>query len=57
MPATEVIDRETLEFDGMQALLVRLEKGSAAIIGTGSQDISALYSFVQDSIIPEFSNA
>jgi hypothetical protein len=41
----------------MQALLVRLEKGSAAIIGTGSQDISALYSFVQDSIIPEFSNA
>jgi hypothetical protein len=57
MPATEVIDRETLEFDGMQALLVSLEKGSAAIIGTGSQSISALYSVVQDSIIPEFSNA
>ncbi len=57
MPATEVIDHETLEFDGMQALLVSLEKGSAAIIGTGSQSISALYSVVQDSIIPEFSNA
>jgi hypothetical protein len=57
MPATEVNDRETLEFDGMQALLVSLEKGSAAIIGTGSQGISALYSVVQDSIIPEFSNA
>jgi hypothetical protein len=57
MPATEVIDRETLEFDGMQALLVSLEKGSAAIIGTGSQGIAALYSVVQDSIIPEFSNA
>jgi hypothetical protein len=57
MPATEVIDHETLEFDGMQALLVSLEKGSAAIIGTGSQGISALYSIVQHSIIPEFSNA
>jgi len=57
MPATEVNDHETLEFDGMQALLVSLEKGSAAIIGTGSQGISALYSVIQDSIIPEFSNA
>jgi hypothetical protein len=57
MPATEVNDHETLEFDGMQALLVSLEKGSAAIIGTGSQGISALYSVIQNSIIPEFSNA
>ncbi len=57
MPATEVNDRETLEFDGMQVLLVSLDKGSAAIIGTGSQSISALYSVVQDSILPEFSNA
>jgi len=57
MPATEVNDRETLEFNGMQALLVSLEKGSAAIIGTGSQGITALYSVVQNSIIPEFSNA
>ncbi len=56
MPATEVNDHETLEFDGMQALLVSLEKGSAAIIGTGSQSISSFYSVVQESIIPEFSN-
>jgi hypothetical protein len=56
MPATEVNDHETLEFDGMQALLVSLKKGSAAIIGTGSQSISSLYSVVQESIIPEYSN-
>ena len=57
MPATEVNDRETLDFDGMQVLLVSLEKGSAAIIGTGSQGLLALYSVIQNSIIPEFSNA
>ncbi len=57
MPATEVNDRETLEFDGMQVLLVSLEKGSAAIIGTGLQGLLALYSVIQNSIIPEFSNA
>jgi len=56
MPATEVNDHETLEFDGMQALLVSLEKGSAVIIGTGSQSITSLYSVVQESIIPEFAN-
>jgi len=56
MPATEVNDHETLEFDGMQALLVSLEKGSAAIIGTGSQGISKLYSVIQESIIPQFRN-
>jgi len=57
MPATEVNDRETLEFDSMQVLLVSLEKGSAAIIGTGSQGILTLYSVIQNSIIPEFSTA
>ncbi|MEE8339227.1 MAG: DUF3379 family protein [Xanthomonadales bacterium] len=57
MPATEVNDRETLAFDGMHALLVSLEIGSAAIIGTGSQGISALYSVIQSSIIPKFSSA
>ncbi|MEE8495625.1 MAG: DUF3379 family protein [Xanthomonadales bacterium] len=57
MPATEVNDRETFQFDGMQALLVKLEKGSAAIIGTGSQGILALFSVIQDSLIPELSNA
>jgi len=57
MPATEVNDRETLEFGGMRALLVSLEKGSAAIIGTESQGLSALYSVIHDSIIPELSSA
>jgi hypothetical protein len=57
MPATEVKDRSTVEFDDMQALLVSLDKGSAAIIGTGSQRIQSLYSVVRASIIPEFSNA
>lgn len=57
MPATEVNDRETLAFDGMHALLVSLEIGSAAIIGTGSQGISTLYSVIQSSIIPKFSSA
>ncbi len=57
MPATEVNDRETLAFDGMQVLLVSLEKGSAAIIGTGSKAILDLYSVIQNSILPELSNA
>ncbi len=57
MPNTEVTDHETLEFEGMQALLVSLDKGSAVIIGTGAQEISELYSMVQNSIIPEFGNA
>jgi hypothetical protein len=35
----------------MQALLVGLEKGSAAIIGSGSQSISSLYAVVQESIV------
>jgi hypothetical protein len=57
MPTTEVNDREVLQFDDLQAMLVSLEKGSAAIIGTGAQSISALYSVIQDSILPAFSNA
>jgi len=56
MPNTEVTDLETLEFEGMQALLVRLDKGSAVIIGTESQGISELYSVVQNSIVAEFGN-
>jgi hypothetical protein len=52
MPETDVIDRQSIEFEGMQALLVGLDKGSAAIIGTGAQSISSLYAVVQGSIIP-----
>ncbi len=57
MPATSVIDQEIIEFGDMRALLVKLEAGSAAIIGAESQSISTLYSVIQESIIPEFSNA
>jgi len=57
MPETDVIDHETLEFGGMKALLVGLEKGSAALIGTEAQSISTLYSVVHESIVPMGSEA
>jgi len=57
MPETDVNDHEFLEFGGMKAMLVGLEKGSAAIIGTRSQSISSLYSFVHDSIVLAVNNA
>ena len=52
MPETEVTDREMLAFDNMEAILVDLQRGSAAIIGPDPQLISNLYSIVQDSILP-----
>ena len=52
MPETEVTDKEMLVFDNMEAILVDLQSGSAAIIGPDPQLISSLYSFVQDSILP-----
>jgi hypothetical protein len=57
MPETDVIDRQSIEFNGMRALLVGLEKGSAAIIGSGDQIISGLYPVVQESIIPVVNKA
>ena len=33
MPETDVVDREMLAFDGLEAILVDMKKGSAAIIG------------------------
>jgi hypothetical protein len=52
MPDTHVTDREMLAFDAMEAMLVDLENGSAAIIGSGTQHIQDLYAVVHDSIIP-----
>lgn len=52
MPETRVTDREQFAFDDVDALLVSLGSGSAAIIGPDEQSISNLYAFVQDSIIP-----
>ena len=52
MPNTGVEDREAFEFDGRQALLVRLQHGSAAIVGDGPQSAADFYALVQDSILP-----
>jgi hypothetical protein len=52
MPNTGVEDRESFEFDGQQALLVRLQHGSAAIVGAGPQSAADYYALVQDSILP-----
>lgn len=52
MPDTHVKDQEMLTFDAMEALLVDLEHGSAAIIGANSQHIRDYYAVVHDSIIP-----
>ena len=41
----------------MLVLLVSLERGSAAIIGSGEQSVSNLYAMVQESIIPVVNKA
>jgi hypothetical protein len=51
-PETGVEDRESFEFDGQQALLVRLQHGSAAIVAAGPQNVGDYYALVQDSILP-----
>ncbi len=51
MPHTVVTDGEMLAFDGMQAQLVNLASGSAAVIGTEDQDIASFHALVQDSFI------
>lgn len=52
MPATSVQDGQTLAFDDMEAVLVELESGSAAIIGPKGQDISQSYAIVRNAIVP-----
>ena len=52
MPDTHVTDREMLAFDQMEALLVDLENGSAAIIGADSQRVEDYYAVIHDSIVP-----
>ena len=52
MPDTTVIDRELLAFDNMEAILVKMQKGSAAIIGHDAKHVSSLYATVQSSILP-----
>jgi hypothetical protein len=52
MPDTHVTDREMLAFDQMEALLIDLENGSAAIIGADSQRVEDYYAVIHDSIVP-----
>jgi hypothetical protein len=51
MPDTPVADGEMLAFDGMQAQLVGLARGSAAVIGTPAQDVAKLHALVQSSFL------
>jgi hypothetical protein len=50
MPKTEVVDGEMVRFDQMHALLVNLDHGSAAIIGTQSQTVENLVAMVRNSL-------
>jgi hypothetical protein len=52
MPEIHVNDGQVLGFDRLEAMLVDLPRGSAAIIGTPDQEIRGLYAMVHDSIIP-----
>lgn len=51
MPKTHVIDGQVMAFDDMQALLVSLIHGSAAIVGTRAQQLSGLHSAVKESFV------
>ena len=52
MPGTEVADREVLAFDGVEAMLVGLENGSAVIIGPKDLALDPYYAVVHDAIVP-----
>ena len=52
MPDTPVEDRERFGFDDQRAVLVQMERGSAAIIVAESRDTGELLALVQDSIRP-----
>jgi len=51
MPGTEVIDRRIIAFGEMQAYLVAMETGSAAIIGRQDQSVSSIDRLVRDSLL------
>jgi len=50
MPKTQVTDGTVITFDQMQALMVSLDHGSAAIIGTQTQTIESLEAVLRESI-------
>lgn len=51
MPDLKVDDGQMLEFDGMQAHLVNVTGGAAAIIGTPSQHVDNYHALVQQSFV------
>lgn len=57
MPHTRVTDGEMLAFDNVEAVLVELQSGSAAIIGPDRQLLSSLTTIIQDSLVPVPGNA
>jgi len=50
MPEIQVKEGEVVSFDQMHATLVNLEQGSAAVIGTRSQNVDDLVAMVRDSL-------
>ena len=52
MPDTTVSDGKVHAFDNVQAILVELQHGSAAIIGADRQQVSDYYAIVQNYIVP-----
>lgn len=52
MPDTEVNDGELFEFDDVEAVLVELQSGSAAIIGPDKATFSSLQALIYDSLLP-----
>ncbi len=50
MPENDVVDGEMVNFDGLQAYLIHLEHGSAAIIGQPSQHVASLRAVVVSSL-------
>lgn len=55
MPDTQVTETRLVRFDGMQASVIALAAGSAAIIGKTGQDDAAMQSLLRNSILPRSS--
>jgi len=52
LPGTRVNDRQMIDFDGRQAMLVSLEHGAAVIVGGTGHSPAAYYTVVHDAIVP-----
>lgn len=51
MPRTDVTDGQLVSFDDMQAVLVSLERGSAAIIANANQSIENLPDLLRRALV------